>query len=199
MSRMDRLATMRSHAVTSGRIMLATMAVCCLLYAGVILSFGQLVTPHRANGSLVRNGQGEVVGSVLIAQGFSRPEYFWPRPSAVDYNASAAGGSNLSPTNPELRSRAQAIVAKMGGADKRPIPADLATASGSGLDPHITLDAARVQAERVASTRGLSIEAVDTLLEKCAERPGGALTPGSVVNVLLVNMALDSLEKGYGR
>jgi K+-transporting ATPase ATPase C chain len=199
MSRRDGITTMLAHWVTSGRIVLATIAVCCLLYGLVILSFGQLVTPHRANGSLVRNERGEIVGSALIAQGFSRPEYFWPRPSAVDYNASAAGGSNLSPTNPELRSRAQAIVAKMGGADDKCIPADLVAASGSGLDPHITLDAAKYQAERVASARGLSVAPVITLLDKCAERPGGALTSGPVVNVLLVNMALDRLEKGYER
>jgi K+-transporting ATPase ATPase C chain len=181
--------------MTSGRIVLATMTICCLLYGLVILFFGQSVTPNSADGSLVRDEQGEIVGSELIAQGFTRPEYFWPRPSAVDYNASAAGGSNLSPTNPELRSRAEAIMTKMGVAIGNPLPADLVTASGSGLDPHITLAAAKYQAERVAAARGLSITTVMGFLENYAKRPGGALTPEPMVNVLLVNMALDRLGK----
>ncbi len=90
----------------------------------------------------------------LLAQGFARPEYFWPRPSAVDYNASAAGGSNLSPTNPALRARAEEILARTAGGGK-PLPADLVTASGSGLDPHITLEAASYQVQRVAAARGV--------------------------------------------
>ena len=96
-----------SQTGTSIRIVFVTMVVCCLFYPLVILGLGQTLAPYSANGSLVRNDQGEIVGSELIAQGFSRPEYFWPRPSAVDYNAAAAGGSNLSPTNPELRDRAK--------------------------------------------------------------------------------------------
>jgi K+-transporting ATPase ATPase C chain len=184
-----------SQIMTSVRIVLATMTICCLLYGLVILSFAQFVMPNSADGSLVRDEQGEIVGSELIAQGFTRPEYFWPRPSAVDYNASAAGGSNLSPTNPELRSRAEAIMTKMGVAVGNPLPADLATASGSGLDPHISLAAAKYQVERVAAARGLSITAVMGFLENYAKRPGGELTAETVVNVLLVNMALERLGK----
>lgn len=188
-------ASVFPQIMTSGRIVFATMTICCLLYGLVILSFGQSVTPNSADGSLVRDEQGEIVGSELIAQGFTRPEYFWPRPSAVDYNASAAGGSNLSPTNPELRSRAEAIMTKMGVAVGNPLPADLATASGSGLDPHISLAAAKYQVERVAAARGLSITTVMGFLENYAKRPGGALTTETVVNVLLVNMALERLGK----
>jgi len=181
---------------TSGRLVAATMTVCCLLYGLAVLAFGQAVTPKRACGSLVFNERGEPVGSELIAQGFVRPEYFWPRPSAADYNASAAGGSNLSPTSPELRSRAQGAIAKMGADSGRPLPADLATTSGSGLDPHITLAAAKFQAARVASARGVSAAAVLELLEKSATHTGGALfTPEPVVNVLLVNLALNGLGK----
>jgi len=184
-----------SQIMTSVRIVLATMTICCLLYGLVILSFAQFVMPNSADGSLVRDEQGEIVGSELIAQGFTRPEYFWPRPSSVDYNASAAGGSNLSPTNPELRSRAEAIMTKMEVAVGNPLPADLATASGSGLDPHISLAAAKYQVERVAAARGLSITAVMGFLENYAKRQGGALTAETVVNVLLVNMALERLGK----
>lgn len=195
MSDTNKHTSVFQQIMTSGRIVLATMTICCLLYGLVILSFGQSVMPNGADGSLVRDEQGEIVGSELIAQGFTRSEYFWPRPSAVDYNASAAGGSNLSPTNAELRSRAEAIMTKMGVAIGNPIPADLVTASGSGLEPHITLAAAEYQADRVATARGLSITTVMGLLEKYAKRPGGALTPEPVVNVLHVNMALNRLGK----
>jgi len=180
---------------TSVRLVVATMTVCCGLYGLTVLAFGQAVAPKRACGSLVFNERGEPVGSELIAQGFARPEYFWPRPSAVDYNASSAGGSNLSPTNPELRSRARGILAKMGADGRQPLPADLATASGSGLDPHITLAAAKYQAGRVAAARGVSVEAVLELLGKNALHPGGVLTPEPVVNVLRVNLALNGLGK----
>lgn len=183
------------QAEASVRVVFITMVMCCLLYPLVILSMGQAFMPNSANGSLVRNGQGEVVGSRLIAQRFDRPEYFWPRPSAVDYNAAAAGGSNLSPANPEVRERAKTLVARFGASTHDPIPADLVTASGSGLDPNITLAAARYQAKRVALARGLPVETVMGLLDKHAHRPGGVLTPQPLVNVLLVNMALDSQGK----
>jgi len=184
-----------SQVLVAIRIVLTTMAICCILYTFLALGIGQVLTPHSANGSLVRDDQGKIVGSELLAQGFSRPEYFWPRPSAVDYNASAAGASNLSPTNPKLRTRAEAIITRFGAAPGKPVPADLATASASGLDPHITLAAAKFQAGRVASARGLDGATVMQFLEKYANRTEGALTSEALVNVLLVNMALDKLGK----
>jgi len=184
-----------TQAGTSIRIVLVTMVICCLLYPLVILGLGQTLTPNSANGSLVSNGRGEIVGSKLIAQKFDRPEYFWPRPSAIDYNAAAAGGSNLSPANPELRERAKTLVARFKATAEDPIPADLVTTSGSGLDPNITLTAARYQAGRVAAARGLSNETIMELLDRYARCPGGVLTPQPIVNVLLVNMALDRLGK----
>lgn len=181
--------------ITSGRIVLASMTICCLLYGLAMLSFGRFVMGGSAEGSLVVNDHGEIIGSELIAQGFTRQKYLWPRPSAVDYNASASAGSNLSPTNPALRHRAEAIITRMGAKAGNPVPADLVSASGSGLDPHITLAAAKYQAPRVATARGLSNVTVIGLLERSAKRPGGPLTPEPVVNVLLVNMALDRLGK----
>jgi K+-transporting ATPase ATPase C chain len=186
-----------SQTLTSCRIVIGTITVCCLLYGVIVLSFGQLVAPNSANGSLLYNRQGEVVGSELISQGFSRPEYLWPRPSAVDYNASASGGSNLSPTNPELRSRAQAIIGSMDFSGKTLIPADLLTASGSGLDPHISLNAAQLQSERIAKARSLPITAVRRLFEEFSRRPVGSLTPEPLVNVLLVNLALNRMAERY--
>jgi potassium-transporting ATPase KdpC subunit len=184
-----------SQILTSARAVLSTMVICCLLYGLLILGIGQWLTPYTANGSLIRDAKGAVIGSQLIAQGFSRPEYFWPRPSAVDYNAAASGGSNWSPTNPKLRSRAAAIISKLGISGERKVPADLVTASGSGLDPQITLRAATYQARRVAAARGLPIATVVRILRKSATRPGGAFTPEPLVNVLLVNAALDKVGK----
>jgi K+-transporting ATPase ATPase C chain len=185
------------QVMTSGRVMGVTMALCSLMYGLVILLIGQGLFPFSANGSLLRDEHGFILGSKLLAQGFSRPENFWPRPSAVDYNASAAGGSNWSPTNPELRDRGQSIAKKMGADNGHVLPADLATASGSGLDPHITLTAAKFQLERVATARGLPVETVTELLKRNAMRPGAALTPEPVVNVLLVNLALNRLGKHH--
>jgi potassium-transporting ATPase KdpC subunit len=185
-----------TQIVTSGRIVLASMAVCCLLYGLLILGIAQGLTPYTADGSLIRNAKGVVIGSRFIAQGFVRPEYFWPRPSAVDYNAAASGGNNWSPTNPKLRARAAAIIAKLGPGGGKAVPADLVTASGSGLDPQITLRAAEYLAGRIASARGLPIAKVMATLHKFAKRPGGPFTPEPLVNVLLVNIALDGLKTG---
>lgn len=181
--------------VVSGRIVLATMVICCLLYTLLILGVGQTLVPYTANGSLIFNAQGELIGSAALAQAFSRPEYFWPRPSAVNYDAAATGASNLSPTNPALRERALQIIAHLGEAAGEKVPADLVTASGSGMDPNITLEAAKYQAQRVAAVRGLPVETVLSLLEKHAVKTGKFLTPDPVVNVLQVNLALDHLER----
>jgi K+-transporting ATPase ATPase C chain len=195
----DKTTRIFSQIMISGRIVIFTMAVCCLLYVFIVLMFGQLVMPQKANGSLIRDENGDVLGSELIAQGFSKREYLWPRPSAVDYKASAAGGSNLSPTNPEIRSRAQAIMAMMDLTGKGLVPADLLTESGSGLDPHITLNGALFQSERIANARGLSITTVTRLFETSSWRTGGFISPEPLLNVLLVNLALDRIGKNYGK
>lgn len=181
--------------ITSVRIVIFTMAVCCVLYTLLIFAIGQTITPHTAEGSLITDARGKIIGSELIAQKFTRPGYFRPRPSAVDYNAAATGGSNLSPTNPELTERAQDIINAMGATVNNPIPAELVTASGSGLDPHITLKAARYQAERVAEARGLPIETIYSILDNHAVKTGGPLTPEPLVNVLLVNKQLDETKQ----
>lgn len=180
-----------NQLVTSVRVVVFTMLVCCGLYTLFVYAVGQALTPHTAEGSLVTDAQGKVIGSELIAQKFTRPEYFRPRPSASDYNAAGTAGSNLSPTNPKLRERALEIIGLEGARADNPIPADLVTASGGGLDPHITLEAARYQAKRVAKARGLSDEEVMGLIENHALKSGGMLTPEPLVNVLLLNIELD--------
>lgn len=180
-----------SQLVTSVRVVIFTMLVCCGLYTLLIYGIGQAVTPHTAEGSLITDARGKVIGSELIAQKFTRPEYFWPRPSASDYNAAGSAGSNLSPTNPKLRERALGIIGAVGAAPGNPVPADIVTASGGGLDPHITLEAAMYQAKRVADARGLTEEEVKGFIESHASRPGGMLTPEPLVNVLILNIELD--------
>jgi K+-transporting ATPase ATPase C chain len=151
----------------------------------------KVVTPDTAEGSLIRRADGTIVGSRLIAQKFEQPRYFWPRPSAPDYNASGAAGSNKSPTSEDLTKRAKELVEKYGATPERPVPTDLVAASGGGLDPHITARAALYQADRVANARGIDRSKVEALIERHAFSPGGALTPDRIVNVLELNLALD--------
>lgn len=182
---------MRSF-VASLRIAAATMLVCVVGYTLVVLGAAQAFTPDTANGSLIHGPDGTVVGSRLIAQKFESPRYFWPRPSACGYNAAAASGSNKSPASPDLTKRATELIAKYGATADKPLPADLAAASGGGLDPHITEHAALSQAERVAGARGVPSSQVEALIKKHAFPPGGPLTPDRLVNVLELNLALDA-------
>lgn len=175
------------------RVAAATMVICVAGYTTLILGFAQRVTPATADGSLVTHDDGTVIGSRLIAQAFTSPEYIWPRPSTVHYNAAGAGGSNLSPANAELSERAGNLIAAYGGAtNDRPIPADLVTASGAGLDPHISLDGALFQAPRVAQARGVDTPAVEAIIRRFAYAPGAFFTEGRIVNVLELNLSLDA-------
>jgi K+-transporting ATPase ATPase C chain len=129
-----------------------------LAYPAFVTGVAQVFFPSQANGSLMTRDGNRVVGSTLIGQTFSNPRFFWSRPSAIGYAASTSSGTNLGPSNPALRdavkSRIEAL--RAAGAPKdEPVPADLVTASGSGLDPHISVAAARYQAARVARARGL--------------------------------------------
>jgi K+-transporting ATPase ATPase C chain len=175
------------------RVIAATLLVCCAGYGLVILAVAQAITPAVAEGQLVRNSQGDVIGSLQVAQAFSSPRYFWPRPSAVDYNAAAAGGSNLSPTNPKLAKRAKETIAHYTATADHPLPPDLAAASGSGLDPHISLAAAKYQIPRIAAARGVAPSQIEALVDHLAFRPGGILTPDRVVNVLQLNLELNNM------
>lgn len=154
----------------------------------------QTLFPAQAEASLIIGRNGEVLGSQLIAQPFSKPHYFWGRPSAANYNAAASSGSNLGAANPALLDAVKARVEALKAADpanKGPIPVDLVTASGSGLDPEISIAAAEYQIARVAKARGLS-EAIlrDTVQRFTANRQLGILGEPRV-NVLQLNLALD--------
>ena len=168
-----------------------------LLYPGVITAISQVVFQKQAGGSLIVK-DGKVVGSTLIGQPFSDPKYFWGRLSAtapMPYNAAASAGSNFGPTNPALTDAARARIDALRAADpdnKAAVPVDLVTASGSGLDPHISLAAADYQAPRVARLRGLAPETVRELIRANTESPLLAVLGDPGVNVLTLNLALDA-------
>jgi K+-transporting ATPase ATPase C chain len=178
------------------RMMLVMTVLTGVIYPLAVTGLCQVFFRDKADGSLIRvNGQ--VVGSQLIGQNFTRPEYFHPRPSAAGndgYDATASGGSNLGPTNKKLIDRVQASVDKFRKENpgyQGAIPADLLTASGSGLDPHISPASAQVQAERVAKARGVSVDQIQTLIASHTEGRDLGFLGEPRVNVLLLNLDLD--------
>jgi K+-transporting ATPase ATPase C chain len=171
--------------------------LCGIIYPFLVTGISQLVFPQQANGSLLQMG-GKVEGSTLIGQPFDDPRYFWGRPSATTppYNASASSGSNLGPNNPALWEAVQARIAALLVVDptqSASIPVDLVTSSGSGLDPNISPAAAEYQVPRVARMRGLSQDAVHTLVSRFTGGPQLGFLGETRVNVLLLNRALDGL------
>lgn len=178
------------------RIKLFMTIVLGVLYPLAITGISQIMFPHQANGSLV-TVNGKVVGSELIGQNFSKPEYFQPRPSAAGtdgYDPTASGGSNYGPTNQKLVDRVKASIDKFRKDNpdyNGPLPSDLVTASASGLDPHISPDSASAQAARVAKARGVSTDQVSQLIAQVTEGPDLGLLGEPRVNVLKLNMALD--------
>jgi K+-transporting ATPase ATPase C chain len=168
------------------------------VYPALVTGLGHLLFPRRSEGSLlVRDGK--TIGSALIGQPFDRPEYFWGRPSAttpVPYNAGASSGSNLGPTNPALvdavRQRVAALRAP-GTSNTQPIPVDLVTASGSGLDPNISPAAALYQVGRVARARHVDSTRVAALVTRVTEPRTWGLLGEPRLNVLRLNLALDSI------
>lgn len=166
------------------------------IYPLAVWGIGQTVFPHQSNGSLLEVG-GKTVGSELIAQPFTGPEWFWPRASAVAFNASTSSGSNLGPTNPALVEAVHQRVEALRAADPtsagNPVPVDLVTSGGSGLDPHITPASALFQAPRVAKERGLKPEDVERLIKEQTEGRTFGLIGEPRVNVLRLNLALMEL------
>jgi K+-transporting ATPase ATPase C chain len=173
-----------------------------VVYPLAVTGIARLAFDAQRSGSLVRDGD-RVVGSSLVGQPFSDPRYFWSRPSAtapVPYNAAASGGSNLGPSNPILHDAVRARIAALrraGADDAAAVPVDLVTASGSGLDPHVSPAAALYQVPRVARARGLAEADVRALVEARVEGRSLGLLGEPRVNVLLLNLDLDrSTAKG---
>jgi K+-transporting ATPase ATPase C chain len=177
---------------------LILVLVCCGIYPLVVFGLGQALFRDKANGSLIVTGNGTIRGSTLIGQGFTAPKYFHSRPSAAGngYDASASSGSNLGPTSQKLadaiNDRIAVYRAENGLAPNDSVPADAVTASGSGLDPHISLRNAELQIPRVAKTRGIAPEKLRELVEQYMDKPDLGILGDAGVNVLRLNLALDA-------
>lgn len=171
--------------------------VCCGLYPLIVFGISQALFRDKANGSLIVDPDGKVRGSKLLGQEFADPKYFHPRPSAAGngYDAASSGGSNLGPTsqklNDAIKERIAAYRAENGLSETEPVPADAVTASGSGLDSHLSLRNTELQLPRVARTRGISEEKIRELVRQITDGPGLGIFGEPGVNVLRLNLALD--------
>lgn len=183
---------------TATVLLVALTVLTGALYPALVTIIAQMAFPRQANGSIIHS-DGKATGSELIGQEFTKPEYFWGRLSATSpmpYNAGASSGSNYGPLNPALKEAVQARIAALraAGAEGKSFPVDLVTASGSGLDPHISPAAAEFQAPRVAAARGMTEEVVRELVRRnTQERQLGVLGEARV-NVLRLNLALDQQQ-----
>ncbi|MFZ2563404.1 potassium-transporting ATPase subunit KdpC [Corynebacterium variabile] len=196
-----------SRALWAGtRILIVLTLILGIGYPLLITGIGQALLPDRANGGLLRDHEGNVVGSSLIGQSFTDSQgaplkqYFQSRPSAAGdgYDASASAGSNLGPENPELVAsitERRAAVASLNGVAEDSVPADAVTASASGLDPDISPEYAQIQVKRVAEARGIDASTVRGLVKEYTEGPDMGYIGDPVVNVVELNLALDSLEE----
>lgn len=188
---------MNSNILKSIRITLVLTLVLCVIYP-VLISFAGKLSKGRGDGeTIIVNGK--VVGYANIGQSFTQPKYFWGRPSAVNYNAAGSAGSNKGPSNPdylkEVSSRIDTLLKYHPYLKRSDIPAEMVTASGSGLDPNISPAAAKMQIERIAHNRQLTIMQVNDLVTKHTEAPLLGLFGPAKVNVLKLNVALDALKK----
>ena len=177
--------------------LLALSVLTGVVYPAAVTVTAQFIFPAQAGGSFIYNAEGSAVASALIGQPFSDPKYFWPRPSATTdfpYNAMASGGSNLGPTNKDFINQvADRVKSLRGSSIQGPVPADLVLASGSGLDPHISPEAALIQVSRVAKERGVDEKRVLALVQANLEGRQFGFLGAPRVNVLKLNLALDRL------
>ena len=187
---------MKQNIVPAIRLTLVCMVFFMGIYSLVIFGVAQWA-PGKGKGEMVVVNN-QVVGWKLLGQKFTADKYFWSRPSAVDYNAAGSGGSNKGPTNPDylqtVRDRIDTFLVHNPGVKKEDIPSDLVTASGAGLDPHVSVQGAYVQVNRIASVRNLPAEQVKALVEKHIEKPLANLFGTERVNVLNLNIALDATK-----
>jgi K+-transporting ATPase ATPase C chain len=187
---------MRAQLWASIKIFLAITVLVGVAYPLVVTGIAQVAFNHKADGSLIEDN-GKVVGSSLLGQPFTGDQWFQPRPSAADYDGLASGGTNLGPTNPDLiktvKQRVKAYREANGLAASEPVPVDAVTASGSGLDPHISKLNAQYQSRRVAQARGISKQKLQQLIDENTDDPSLGFLGEPGVNVLELNLALRQL------
>lgn len=185
------------HLATGLRAGVTLLVLCGALYTPVVTSIGGALFAHQSTGSLIHQGA-DTIGSELVAQPFVSEIYFHSRPSAVAYDPTGTGGSNMAPSNPELKKRVAALSAEIQsreGVTASQIPVDMLAASGAGLDPHISPETALLQAPRIAKARQLEPEQVQSLIGEWTEGPQWGLFGQPRVNVLRLNLALDNLTQ----
>ena len=184
---------MKNQLVPALRFTLVLLVLCCVLYPALVWAVAQLAPGHGAGVQISRNGR--VVGFANVGQKFTRPEYFNSRPSAADYHADGSSGSNKGPSNPEylavVKARLDTFLLQNPGVKAADVPSELLTASGSGLDPHLSPQGALVQVPRVAQARALPPAQVQALVQQHVET---SLLGPDHVNVLRLNLALDALK-----
>ncbi len=188
---------MKKYILQSLRLTLVLMVMLCIIYPLIIAFTAKLSKGEGSGEKVMLNGK--VVGYALIGQSFTKPEYFWGRPSAVGYNAAGSAGSNKGPSNPdylkEVSNRADSLLKYHPYLTKTQIPSDLVTTSGSGLDPDISVEAANIQIKRVATYRKIDENKVKELIAKNTKQPLLGLFGPTAVNVLKLNVDLDELQK----
>ena len=186
---------MKKNLITAVLMTFVTTILLGLVYPLVVTGLAQVIFPDKSNGQLIRRSDGTIIGSRLIGQPFTSPGYFRSRPSAAGtngYDASASSGSNLGPTNQKLIDRVKADVEKLQSENPgKPVPIDLVTTSGSGLDPHISPAAAEFQVPRVARERGISEDELRRVVSEHTEGRQFGFLGEPIVNVLELNLALD--------
>jgi K+-transporting ATPase ATPase C chain len=182
------------ETITALLACVVSFVLCAVAYPVAVWGLAQLAFPHQAEGSLLYDRDRTVIGSELIAQPFASDRYFQPRPSAVDYKADAAGGSNLGTKNPDLRKKIVERVEALKATTEKPVPVDLVTASGSGLDPDISPEAAEYQVDRVAAARKISGSQVRELVGGMIDHSGAIIGAPPRINVLKLNLALDEMR-----
>ncbi len=197
------MTTFLRHRLWPAIALLAALTLITgVAYPLVVTAVAQVAFPSQANGSFIQTADGRTIGSSLIGQAFTKDEYFWGRPSAagatdenpLGYDANSSAGSNLGPTNTDLLDRIAAEVDRLKAANgDAPIPVELVTTSASGLDPHISPEAAEYQVGRVAGARGMSADDVRTVVARHTEAPTLGFLGKPRVNVLLLNLDLDGL------
>ncbi|WP_447642011.1 MULTISPECIES: K(+)-transporting ATPase subunit C [Chitinophagaceae] len=186
---------MKKYFFSSIRLTLVFAIVCIGLYSVIVLAAGKITSGKGYGQTIVVNGHKYYSN---IGQKFTQDKYFWSRPSAVDYNAAGSAGSNKGPTNPEylalVKARIDRFLVHNPGVRVSQIPSDLVTASGSGLDPNISVPAAKIQVLRIATVRNIPVSQIETLIQSSTEKPFLGIFGTEKINVLQLNLALDNLK-----